>query len=216
MKYEDIQTVIFDFDGTLADTLPLCYHSFQTVFKTFDDKDLTDEQVKAMFGPAEPDIIKRNLESDDIEAAIELYFNTYSEEHDKFVRFNENINSMLIALKEEGLKLAIVTGKSQRSLDISLKQLEMEKQFDYKISGDDVSEPKPDPEGIFKVLSHFDQEKHHAIFLGDSDADVQAGLRAEMLTIGVQWLPNIQTSQFSDQPDVIYGKVDQFMKDFSL
>lgn len=216
MKYEDIQTVIFDFDGTLADTLPLVYHSFQTVFKTFDDKILTDEQVKAMFGPAEPDIIKKNLENDDIEAAIELYFNTYSEEHDQYVLFNGDINSMLIALKEEGLKLGIVTGKSQRGLDISLKQLGMEKQFDYKISGDDVSEPKPDPEGIFKVLSHFDQEKHHAIFLGDSDADIQAGLRAEVLTIGVQWLPNIQTSQFSDQPDEIYGKVDQFIRDFYL
>lgn len=216
MDYQHIRTAIFDFDGTLADTLPLCYYAFQIVFKHFDGKDFTDDQIKSMFGPAEPEIIKKNLESDDIEAAIEMYFNTYSEEHSKYVQFNEGINSMLSALKKEGLKLAIVTGKSQRSLDISLKQLGMENQFDYKISGDDVSEPKPDPEGILKILSHFEQKKHHAIFLGDSDADIQAGLRAEVLTIGVQWLPNIQTSQFSDQPDEIYEQVDQFMKDFSL
>lgn len=216
MKYHNIRTVIFDFDGTLADTLPLVYHSFQTIFKEFDGKDFSDEQIKSMFGPAEPEIIEENLDSSDKEAAINLYFKTYSEEHDNFVVFNDKIHSLITALKESGIKLGIVTGKSQKSLDTSLKRLGMDSLFDCKISGDDVSSPKPDPEGILKLLSDLNQKKHEAIFLGDSDADIAAGIRAGVITIGVQWLPNIQTSLFSIEPDDVYEKIDDFMRDFSL
>ncbi|WP_371413708.1 HAD hydrolase-like protein [Virgibacillus sp. Bac330] len=61
MKKEQINTIIFDFDGTLADTLNLCYHSLQKVFYVFDNKNFSVKQIKKMFGPTEPNIIKSNL-----------------------------------------------------------------------------------------------------------------------------------------------------------
>ncbi|MCD2136755.1 HAD family hydrolase [Salinicoccus halitifaciens] len=216
MKYQNIRAVIFDFDGTLADTLPLCYHAFQTVFKTFDGKDFTDEEIRSLFGPAEPAIIEEHLVSDEKESAIDLYFKTYTENHDDFVIRNDKMHTLITGLKEKGIKLGIVTGKSRKSLEISLKRLGMENFFDCKISGDDVDRPKPDPEGIFTVLNKLNLRKDEVVFLGDSDADIGAGMSAGVWTIGVQWLPNVQTSHFSTEPDEVYKEIDDFMRKFSL
>lgn len=216
MKYQNIRAVIFDFDGTLADTLPLCYHSFRTAFKAFGGKDFTDEEIRSMFGPSEPAIIEAHLASDEKEAAIGLYFKTYSKNHDDFVIRNDKMHTLLTGLKDKGIKLGIVTGKSTKSLEISLKHLGMEDLFDCKISGDDVDRPKPDPEGIFKLLDELNLEKDEVVFLGDSDADIGAGMSAGVWTIGVRWLPNVQTSRFSTAPDEVYKVIDDFMRKFSF
>ncbi|QII83087.1 HAD-IA family hydrolase [Jeotgalibaca arthritidis] len=107
---------------------------------------------------------------------------------------------LLAYLKEQSFLLAIVTGKARRSLDISLEQLEMADLFDYIITGDDVEKAKPHPEGIFKVLDNLKLKKEDVIFVGDSDADIAAGLDAGVHTVGVQWLKNYQTLDFSYEP----------------
>lgn len=216
MKYQNIRAIIFDFDGTLADTLPLVYHSFQTVFKEFDGKHFTDEEIKSMFGPAEPAIIEEHLLSDEKEAAIDMYFKTYSENHDDFVIRNDKMHTLITGLKDKGINLGIVTGKSKRSLEISLERLGMEALFDYRVSGDDVDRPKPDPEGIFTLLDELNLGKDEVMFLGDSDADIGAGMNAGVWTIGVRWLPNVQTSRFSTEPDEVYEEIDDFMRKFIL
>ncbi|MDF2663810.1 MAG: family hydrolase, partial [Paenibacillus sp.] len=55
------KTILFDFDGTLADTLPVCIHSIGEAFSKYDGKSLSASEVVAMFGPTEADIIRLNL-----------------------------------------------------------------------------------------------------------------------------------------------------------
>lgn len=206
-----MKAIIFDFDGTLADTLPICYFAFQSVFNEFDDKDLSSEEIKAMFGPSETGIIRENLRHANKEKAIELFYEKYSEYHEKLVKSNEEIDDLLRYLKDKGIKLGIVTGKARRSLDISLKLMQMENFFDVMITGDDVIKPKPDPEGVLKALSLLDVENHEAMFVGDSDADIHAGVKANVLTIGVQWLPEYQSLEFTIEPDSIFTRVSDFV-----
>ena len=190
----NMKAVIFDFDGTLANTLPICYFAFQSVFKDFDNKVLSANEIKEMFGPSETGIIRNNLSHANIDDAIEQYYAKYSEFHDQLVDNNEEIEHLLRNLKNAGIKLGIVTGKARRSLDISLKILQMEDYFDVVITGDDVIEPKPHPEGVLKTLTLLEIDNKDAIFIGDSDADIIAGLKANVFTIGVQWLPDFQTT----------------------
>ena len=72
-----MKAIIFDFDGTLADTLPICFYAFQSVFKEFDDIDVSTDEIKAMFGPSETGIIKENLKDVNHDHAIELYYDVY-------------------------------------------------------------------------------------------------------------------------------------------
>ncbi|UTR16541.1 HAD family hydrolase [Salipaludibacillus sp. LMS25] len=197
-----MKAIIFDFDGTLANTLPICYYAFQNVFIKFDNKDLSSGEIKAMFGPSETGIIKENLLNSNKEQAIELYYEKYAEHHNTLVKPNKKINELIRYLKSKGLKIGIVTGKAKRSLDISLKALQMENIFDVIITGDDVIRPKPDPEGINKALSLLDIKNNEAMFIGDSDADIHAG---------VQWLPDYQTSAFSLEPHSSFNSVYEFI-----
>ena len=205
-----IKAIIFDFDGTLADTLPVCFYAFQAVFKDFDHLECTTEEIKEMFGPSETGIIIENLQNKDHEQAIEYFYKRYEEKHHETNYKNDEINDLLQYLKNEGYKLGIVTGKGTRSLNISLKYLNMENLFDVVITGDDVKKPKPHPEGVYKALEQLGVLSNEAIFLGDSEADIQAGIHARVFTIGVQWLPNYQTADFKLQPNLIFNKVTKF------
>jgi pyrophosphatase PpaX len=210
-----IKAVIFDFDGTLADTLPVCFLAFQAVFKKYDDREVTPEEIKSMFGPSETGIIQQNLMNTDHEKAIELYYEVYRERHETVVENNEEINNLLKLLKTKGYKLGIVTGKARKSLDISLECIGLNNFFDVIITGDDVEEPKPHPEGIHKALDYLNLSSDEAVFLGDSDADIMAGLQANVRTIGVQWLPNYQTIEFSIQPHVVHRNIKEFLESLS-
>jgi len=218
-KKEDVVViiaVIFDFDGTLADTLPVCFLAFESVFKKFDNREVTSEEIKAMFGPSETGIIRKNLKNNKYDEAIELYYEIYKERHKNFVQNNEDINALLSLLKTMGYKLGIVTGKARRSLDISLECLGLHNIFDVIITGDDVEFQKPHPEGIFKALEYLNVFPNEAVFLGDSDADIMAGKQANVLTIGVHWLPNYQTIDFKVQPDEVYRSINDFITSFSV
>ncbi len=207
-----MKAIIFDFDGTLADTLPICFYAFQAVFKEFDNIEVTSDEIKAMFGPSETGIIRENLINLNHDQAIELYYEKYSEKHRELVFDNEQINELLLQLKRDGYKLGIVTGKARRSLLISLECLNMSDLFDVIITGDDVDTPKPHPEGVNKALEHLNIKNTEAIFLGDSEADILAGKQAGVHTIGVQWLPNYQTLEFSVKPDQMFSSIDEFIQ----
>ncbi|WP_367281415.1 HAD family hydrolase [Planococcus shixiaomingii] len=206
-----IQAVIFDFDGTLANTLPVCDVAFQKVFQTYDQRNLSTAEIRAMFGPSETGIIRQHLQHPDKEKAIDLYYTTYLQQHAALVEANLEIRDLLVHLKNCGLKLGIVTGKARRSLDISLLALEMESVFDVIITGDDVIRPKPDPEGVVKALKFLGVKSDEALFIGDSDADIGAGLQANVYTIGVHWLPDFQTADFTVEPSAYYKSVAELL-----
>lgn len=205
-----MKAIIFDFDGTLADTLPICFYAFQTVFQEFDNIDLTTDEIKSMFGPSETGIIRENLKHPNHNKAIELYYEKYNEGHRELVVENQKINDLLLSLKGEGYKLGIVTGKAKRSLLISLEQLYMNDLFDVIITGDDVNNPKPHPEGVHKALKQLGVKSTEIVFLGDSNADILAGKQANVFTVGVNWLSNYETPEFDVQPDQMNSNVDEF------
>ncbi|QOK30106.1 HAD family hydrolase (plasmid) [Cytobacillus oceanisediminis] len=211
-----MKAVIFDFDGTLADTLPVCFLAFETVFKKFDNREVTTEEIIEMFGPSETGIIRKNLKNNNYDEAIELYYEIYQDQHSNIVQNNEEIKTLLEQLKTNGYKLGIVTGKARRSLDISLDCLGLNTFFDVIITGDDVEFQKPNPEGIYKALENLNVSHKEAVFLGDSEADIIAGKEASVTTIGVQWLPNIQTIEFKTQPDEIYSSMKGFLRFLSI
>lgn len=165
-----------------------------------------------MFGPSETGIIRGNLNHEDKAAAIELFYESYSDNHEELVKPNTQIADMIAGLKEKGMQLGIVTGKARRSLDISLGALGINQPFDVVITGDDVADPKPHPEGVEKALSILGVTNEEAVYLGDSDAGIEAGKRAGVRTAGVQWLSEVQTSEFTIQPDAVFRSVPELVE----
>jgi len=205
--------ILFDFDGTLADTLPLCFYAFHEVFKKNDHKALSNEEIAAMFGPSETDIITQHLlRQDRVEDAIADFYHFYHQEHERLAQVNPEIMALLKQLKGAGKSLGIVTGKARKSLEISMERLGMNGLFDVVITGDDVQKPKPDPEGVRLAMSRLNVTKEETVFIGDSNFDIRAGKEAGVVTIGVHWLPTVQSVHFDIPPDYLFTRTDELLE----
>lgn len=194
-------TFIFDFDGTIADTLPICFESFREVFKKYNGASLSNQTIESWFGPSEAGIIKNNISNpEDFEQAIALYYSVYEQRHDDLVRSHKEIIEMLNHLLLDGKKIAIVTGKGRKSFEISIDKLNLVPYFVYSVTGDDVIYPKPHPEGILKTLRHLNSEHDQSVYFGDSDADILAAKNSSIISVGVQWFYD---KKFSYPPDFV-------------
>jgi len=213
---QDIDTIIFDFDGTLAKTYPIIFFSFQSIFKEYNKQRVTPEQIIRMFGPPEQEIIKHQFrDQKDVTSIIERYHHLYRTYHNQLVKPDSSITRMLKVLTKRGYLLAIVTGKGRYSLDISLDQLWSDPYFAATIAGDEVETPKPHPEGILKALTLMDKSPQHSVYVGDSIIDYQAGKAAGVRTFGVRWFDTNDDESWQEvQPDFRIDSTDEFLSLF--
>lgn len=210
MKFE---TVLFDFDGTLANTLPLTIHGMQAVFEKYDQRILDGPGIIAMFGPTEDGMIADNFQHQHaINEAIQFYYTIYARDHQEYVGQNPQINNLLSELRKRDIVTGVITGKSRRAYALSEKALGFEKLFDSVVTGDDVAEPKPNPEGIIKTIEKFHANPETTIYIGDSNWDVMAGQAAGIHTAAVQWLEMAQSSEYPANPDYLWHDVDEMIR----
>lgn len=207
-----LTTVLFDFDGTLANTLPLAIYGMQVVFKKYDGRTFDAKGIVSMFGPPEDRMIANNfLHRENVPAAIEHYYRIYETEHRNMVEDHPEIRNLLYELKKRQIRVGLITGKSRHAYQLSEKALGYESFFESVITGSDVEIPKPDPSGIKATIKRFDADPESTIYIGDSNTDIIAGQAAGIHTAAVQWLPVSQSSEFPAGPDFLWTKVDQFL-----
>ena len=194
---------IFDFDNTIAKTLPLCFSCFRIVFEKYKNVRMSDSEIELLFGGSEESIIRDFVAEKYADEAVELFYILYENLHDHFIsrdKVYEKVILLLEELKNKDKKLAIFTGKGRRSIGISIKKLELEKYFNFIVSDDDVAISKPNSEGVLKILEHYKLNPDEALFLGDSDADIISAQHANVQAVGVNWY---KTRKFSTNPSVI-------------
>lgn len=202
MTKRPIRAVLFDFDGTLADTLPLSFHAFQEVFRKYTGKEYSNEEIMARFGPTEDGIIGRVLRSHEaLPEAIDDYYRIYESYHDRMLSLSEEIRDMLDRLQNMSISMGIITGKSRRSLDISSAKLAMGSYFTVGFAGDELTRPKPDREGIDRAMAVLGVTPEDTLFIGDSNADMEAGRAAGTRIGGAMWFETVQSSNLLPVPD---------------
>jgi HAD superfamily hydrolase (TIGR01549 family) len=176
---------IFDIDGTLTSTNQLIFDSFNFIAKKYLDKTFTDDEIISMFGPPENDILKR-LCGENYESARKDYFTYYSKNHWKAELYS-GIKEILEHLKSKNYPIGIFTGKGRDASLITLKKLGVDHYFDLIVTGDDVENHKPSPEGILKFVNHFKLKPERVLMIGDSVSDVIASREAGIKIASVLW-----------------------------
>jgi len=201
-------TAVFDFDGTIADTLPLIYAAFDAAMAPALGRSLSEREVRQLFGPTDHDIIRSVLPVDDHANAIATYVSFYERKHDRLASVFAGMDTVLRQCREAGMKIGIVTGKSRQTALVSLKAIGLNGSYDVLVAGDDVEHPKPHPQGILaalKAVGH--QEGSPAVYVGDSAADVLAGRAAGLTTVAVTWGSPDLDELMAAKPDVICERV---------
>jgi 2-phosphoglycolate phosphatase len=199
------RAIIFDLDGTLADTFPLIVAAWNAAIAPHTGKTYSDADVISRFGIPDPQMIRRELQHKGgaaSEQAVELYHAHYEQRHREVVRPFDGITEMLEALRRRDVPLGLMTGKGRRSARITLECLGWTVLFDSVITGDDVSAQKPDPSGPLAVARALNVPPGEAAFVGDSPADIGAGQAAGMITVAAAWHPVYLDEIRRMRPDV--------------
>ncbi|MFC1690879.1 HAD family hydrolase [Nanoarchaeota archaeon] len=178
-----IKAVIFDMDGVLTDSFYAWYKTINYTSENFGFGSISEEKFKKTFGQSIETDAKELMQG----KTAEEVGKAYSEKFPDFiteVRLIDNAKETLNTLNEKGIKLAIVTNAMRDVTEKILKAKEIRDYFEVIVGGDEVSNAKPDPEPLNKVLELLNVSKEEAVFIGDTIFDVQAGKSANIFTIG--------------------------------
>jgi pyrophosphatase PpaX len=202
--------VIFDLDGTLGDTLPVCFAAFRRTLDEFSARHYTDKEIAGLFGPSEEGIIQR-LVPDRWEACLKAYLTAYERESARNARLFPGIETALRLLKERGVALAIVTGKGSRSAAISLKDLGLAEHFDLVETGSPAGGIKP--QAIRMLLSKWDVLPQQVAYVGDAPSDIEAAREAGVIPLAAAWDATSDPQALAaSRPLVTFPKVEDFIE----
>lgn len=177
--------IIFDVDGTLTFTNQLIFDSFNHITKKYLGKSFSDEEVIALFGPTEDEILKE-ICKDEYESARKDYYKYYKDNH-SIAQLYDGIKSLIVEIKNADILLSIFTGKGHTSALITLDEFELTNYFDLIVSGDDVENHKPSPEGINKFLQIFELNPKDVLMIGDAPSDIIAANESGVEIASVVW-----------------------------
>lgn len=201
MHKRPISAVIFDLDGTLADTFPLIVKAWNEAVSPHTGKTYSEEEVIARFGIPDPQMIRRELPGAAGEEADRVYHAAYEREHSIVTKF-AGVDEMLAELKRRNIQLGLMTGKGLRSAKITLKSLGWADFFTAVITGEDVKEQKPAAEGPLKAADILNVSADACAFVGDSPADIGAAQNAKMLSVMAGWHDVYHDAVKAMRPDV--------------
>lgn len=169
-----INTVLFDLDGTVADTLPLIK---QTYAKVFDKMNIPwgDDDVMKMIGLPLREIGGIMAGVGKEEEFFDNYQIEYRKLHHNLLGVFPGINELLSTLKEKSFSLGVVTSKSKIGADLTLSTIDLAGYFSTLVTVDDTTKHKPHGEPVLLALEKLDKTPSEAVFIGDSPFDILAG-----------------------------------------
>lgn len=187
MKY---RLAIFDMDGTILDTLEDLTDSVNVTLKAFSMKERTIDEVRGFVGNGIRKLIERAAkEGTDAEKIDEMFrfFTTYYKDHNAIkTKPYEGIVEVIRALKDRGYLTAVVSNKA----DFAVKDLckdYFDGLFDAALGDLEGRRRKPYPDSVNQVLDELRVERKDAVYIGDSEVDLETAKNACMDVIPVTW-----------------------------
>jgi phosphatidylglycerol:prolipoprotein diacylglycerol transferase len=195
--------ILFDFDGTIADTEVMIIESIKHLFKKYrPDYQVTREDELFFIGPSLPETLGHYFDQD-IDKLITEYRNYNKKLHETMLKEMDGTTELLKYLKSEGYTLGIVSSKINSAVRMGCKVLKIENYFDVVIGLDDVEIPKPDPTGIYKACQKLNYGHDSVIYVGDSVSDIIAGQNANAYTIGYVFNEDRKQALIDSKPNKV-------------
>lgn len=172
---------ITDFDGTLVDTREANYLAYKETLKKLYDYELKPEDYYNNFGLRINELLEKlKLDIDKLPEVKKTKARVYKKYFDK-IKINKNLYSHLYYAKQNSNIVCLATTASKKNVENLLKYFEIENLFDYIITGEDVSNGKPDPEVYQKTIMKYPFVTFDNIYIyEDSDVGFLAAHKANV------------------------------------
>lgn len=212
---KEVELIMFDLDGTLANTGRDLANAVNHVRSRLNLAPLEDPVIYSHVGRGVEHLVRSSL-PDNCEAR-------FQEMMDVFLKRYENHlldTTVLYPHVRETLdyfgdkKKAVVSNKLHRLTVAVLKGLGIEDSFDAILGGDIISRKKPDPEPLRRMLSSFGVQPVRAVMVGDGDIDIEAGRRAGVCTCGVTYGLGKKEELIKAKPDLLVDDLRQLTRYF--
>lgn len=186
-----IQAVLFDLDGTLADTALDLGGALNTLLARhgLPEKSMDEIRMQASHGaagllklgagitPDHPDYARWRTE----------YLNEYDSRYAQDTTLFGGVNELIAELGKRGIKWGIITNKPMRFTDKLVPKLGFIIPPAVVVSGDTCGEPKPSVKPMLYACGQIHADPQHTLYVGDAERDIQAGCNAGMKTVLAEW-----------------------------
>lgn len=208
-----IDTVLFDFDGTVMDTTDVIIGSWQHTFMTFEGKERPVEEIVKTFGEILSHTMKKVLPDVDTEQAIETYRSYHRDNFGERISVFPGMHELLAELKRRNLKTGLVTSRLAGTTWEGLRQYDLDKFFDVVVSCDDTDKHKPDPEPVNIALARLGSKAENTIMLGDTMFDILCAKNAGVRSVLVGWHVAMSQEDIKGEngPDHIIDKAEDLL-----
>jgi phosphoglycolate phosphatase len=212
-----VDLIVFDLDGTLADTLPDLTAAANFALRRLGRPEHTAAAIRGMIGGGEQKLMERLLGPDyteQVEECLTLYLEHYTRHNGELTRLYPGVPETLARLS--GKKLAVLSNKLQRLTQQALEAVDIARFF-TAIRGGGAGLPlKPAPEPLVALTADLGVEPARSLMVGDKTADITTGRGAGAFTAAVTYgygdrdtlaaaSPDFLLAEFSQLPDILAG-----------
>lgn len=181
-----LRCAIFDLDQTVAATARLLFDSWNAAMHAIGRPPSTDAEIVALFGPPEWVALREVAGARDYPRAIDAYLRHYHAQHGQ-VRVFDGIPELLSRLGERHVFRGMITGKGRATAEVTLVGIGLRAHFDLVLTGDELTRPKPAPDGILQMLDDARCPPGDAVMIGDMPADVLCARAAGVRPVAALW-----------------------------
>lgn len=196
------QTLLFDLDGTIIDSIRLIVDSYHHTLRVHGHPPRSDADWLAGIGtPLRVQFLDWSSDPDTLEAMIATYREFNLARHDEQVRPYPGVVERIREIRARGVRTGLVTSKNRNGALRGLGLCHPESLMDVLVCADDVVNPKPHPEPVEKAVSLLGADLATTVYIGDSVHDMRSGKAAGVKTAAVLWGPFTREELAPTDPD---------------
>ena len=207
-------TVIFDFDGTVADTNKLIIDSWQHTYRVLTGREQDEDILKATFGEPLAISLENAFPNVPVDESINIYREHQLEIYEELIEPFNGMPELIKLLKEKGYKVGLLTSRLRPSTMIGLEKFGIVSYFDSIITLENCTKHKPDPEPMLVALKSLEAKPEEAIMIGDSLFDIRCAHNAGVEAALVSWAVALSDppTEGEDKPEYILNKAEDLLE----
>lgn len=181
------ETVIFDFDGTLGNTIPLILASYRHTIERFGLEPASDATIRSWIGRTLPDMFTELAGADRAPELIDAYSAWQVENTAEHLVAYPGIDELLTDLTDAGARLGIATSRRRGSAEFLAASLGLDARLPLLVAMEDTPHHKPHPAPLLLAAERLGVPAGECVYVGDAVVDLGAADAAGMAGIGVTW-----------------------------
>jgi pyrophosphatase PpaX len=206
-------TVLFDLDGTLIDSVRLILDSYHYALATHGLPPRTDEEwLRGVGTPLSVQFAEWQDDPETLAALIATYREYNLQHHDRMVTIYPGVADAIERLKHSGVRTGLVTSKNRLGAIRGLTLVKLEHLMDVLVCADEVANPKPHPEPVEKAVALLAADPETTLYAGDSVHDLRSGRAAGVRTAAVLWGPFGREVLNAGNPDYWLERPEELVK----